>query len=169
MAQAVGRWQRALDRPLPVVAVAPLTGGRRPEAFYSTCYEADGTDVLTWYSHRWAMEQTNQESKGHLGFEEPQGWSRAAVERTTPMAMLLYSLIVLWFASEGHRHYTPLLRPWYRTKRSPCFVDMLATLRRLSSDNRFLHGACAGQDPAKPYTRSNKHSVMQHKNCETRT
>jgi hypothetical protein len=97
-----------------------------------TSQVADGIDVLTWYSHRWAMEQTNQDAKGHLGFEEPQGWTRRAVERTAPMAMLLYSLIVVWFASDGHRDYQPPFRPWYRTKRGPCFVDMLATLRRLS-------------------------------------
>jgi hypothetical protein len=132
MAQTIGRWHCALDRPLRVVAVDPLSGGRTRQAFYSTCHEADGIEVLTWYSHRWAMEQTNQESKGHLGFEEPQAWTRSAVERTAPMAMLLYSLIVLWFASEGHRDYMPVFRPWYRTKRGPCFIDMLATLRRLS-------------------------------------
>jgi hypothetical protein len=88
--------------------------------------------VLTWYSHRWAMEQTNQESQSHLGFEEPQGWTRRAVERAAPMAMLLYSLIVLWFTSEGYRDYQPPYRSWYGNKRGPCFVDMLATLRRLS-------------------------------------
>ena len=68
----------------------------------------------------------------HLGFEEPQGWTRQAVQRTAPIAMVLYSLIVLWFAEEGHRHYRPLLRPWYTTKFQPTFTDMLATLRRES-------------------------------------
>ena len=46
--------------------------------------------------------------------------------------MLLYSMIVLWFAKEGYRDYQPPFRPWYRNKQGPCFVDMLATLRRLS-------------------------------------
>ena len=48
------------------------------------------------------------------------------------MAMLLYSLIVLWFASEGHRHYRAPLRPWYRSKARASFADMLATLRQES-------------------------------------
>jgi hypothetical protein len=132
MTTTIGLWHCALDRPLCVVAVDPLSGGRTRQAFYSTYHQAAGIEVLTWYSRRWAMEQTNQESKGHLGFEEPQGWTRRAVERTAPMAMLLYSMIVLWFAKEGHRDYQPPFRPWYRSKQGPCFVDMLATLRRLS-------------------------------------
>jgi hypothetical protein len=32
------------------------------------------------------------------------------------MAMLLYSLIVLWFAQEGHRNWRPLDCPWYTSK-----------------------------------------------------
>ena len=46
------------------------------------------------------------------------------------MALLLNSLIVLWFAQEGHRHYREFHRPWYTTKAHASFVDMLATLRR---------------------------------------
>jgi len=45
------------------------------------------------------------------------------------MTLLLYSLIVLWFAQDGHRHYQPPPRPWYRSKPGASFADMLATLR----------------------------------------
>jgi hypothetical protein len=83
-------------------------------------------------SFAWGMEETNEGSKQHLGFEEPQGWSRQAVRRTAPMAMLLYSLIVVWFAQVGHRLYKPSHWPWYPSKRRPSFADMLATLRRES-------------------------------------
>jgi hypothetical protein len=43
--------------------------------------------------------------------------------------MLLYSLVVLWFSREGHRHYEPPHRPWYPGKTQASFADMLATLR----------------------------------------
>ena len=56
---------------------------------------------------RCSIEEAHQNSKGHLGFEEPQGWTRRAVERTAPTAMLLYGLVLLWFAEEGHGHYQP--------------------------------------------------------------
>ena len=70
--------------------------------------------------------------KTHLGMEQPQGWTRWAVKRTAPIALLLYSLIVLWFASVGERAYHPPDRPWYPDKPNPSFFDMLQTLRRES-------------------------------------
>lgn len=117
------------DRPVRVVAVEPLTGGRREQAFYSTCHEASAEQVLTWYAMRWSIEVAFQNSKSHLGFEEPQGWTRRAVERTAPTAMLLYTLVVLWFAKVGHRHDRLPARPWYTTKRHVSFADMLAVLK----------------------------------------
>jgi hypothetical protein len=50
-------------------------------------------------------------------------------ERTAPVAMLLYSLVVLWFAQEGHRRDQSLDCPWYAYKAEPSIADMLATLR----------------------------------------
>lgn len=122
----------APQRPLKVVAVEPLTGGRPRQAFYSTCVTATAVEVLTWYAQRWAIEVAFHDSKQHLGFEEPQNWTRCAVERTAPVAMLLYGLIVVWFGRVGHQAYRPLDRPWYRSKAEPSFADMLATLRRES-------------------------------------
>jgi len=43
--------------------------------------------------------------------------------------MLIYSLIVLWFAAEGHRHDRPPHRPGYWSKSCASFADMLRTLR----------------------------------------
>jgi hypothetical protein len=132
LVETVARWYGVPDRPLKVVAVEPLSGGRPKQAFYSTCPEDTAEQVLVRYSCRWSIEESNKGGKTDLGFEEPQGWSRLAVQRTAPIAMLLYSLIVLWFAGEGHRHYRPLVRPWYRTKVQPSFADMLRTLKRES-------------------------------------
>ncbi len=117
------------DRSLRIVAVEPLTGGRKRQAFYSTCHAATAEQGLTWYALRWSIEEAFHDAKGHLGFEEPQGWTRQAVERTAPTAMLLYSLIVLWFAAEGHRQHRAPHRPWYRSKCCASFADLLNTLR----------------------------------------
>ena len=142
--QIYGRCQRARvaqtearvfalpERPLCIVVVEALCGGRGREAFYSTCVDATAEQVLTWYAQRWSIEVTFRETKQHLGFEEPQGWTRRAVQRTAPTAMLLYSLIVFWYGLEGHRHYRAIVRPWYPQKRHESFADMLATLRRRS-------------------------------------
>lgn len=129
LVEAVAHWYGVPQRPLKVVVVEPLTGGRPVQAFYSTDIHQSAEQVLEGYSGRWSIEEAFQGSKSHLGFEEPQGWSRQAVRRTAPLAMLLYSLTVLWFAQHGHALYKPPCRPWYRHKVRPSFADMLATLR----------------------------------------
>jgi hypothetical protein len=129
---AVARWYNVPERPLKILAVQPLRGGRPDQAFYSTRIEDTADQVIVGYAGRWSIEETNRGDKGDLGFEEPQGWSRLAVLRTAPIAMLLYSLTVLWFARVGHTLYRPLVRPWYRHKTQPSFADMLRTLRRES-------------------------------------
>jgi hypothetical protein len=57
--------------------------------------------------------------------------------RTAPMALLLYSLTVIWFTQTGHAFYAPLHRPWYLSKRYPSFADMLATLKIQSLKESF--------------------------------
>lgn len=127
--EAVAHWYAVPQRPLKVVAVEPLTGGRPVQAFYTTATDTPAEQVLGGYAGRWSIEEAFQGSKSHLGFEEPQGWSRQAVRRTAPLAMLLYSLTVLWFAQEGHTLYEPPSWRWYRHKVRPSFADMLTTLR----------------------------------------
>lgn len=144
VADQVAHVYAAPTRPLRVVAVEALAGGRGQEAFYSTCADATAEQVIGWYARRWSIEVTHHDSKQHLGFEEPQGWTRRSVERTAPLAMLLYSLIVLWFAREGHRHWRPQVCPWYITKTAPSFADMLITFRRLSVRQQVLSLAVTG-------------------------
>ena len=144
LADCKARVHKTPGRPLRVVAVEPLTGGRKPQAFYSTCHEATAEQVIAWYSSRWSIEVAFHDSKQHLGFEQPQGWSRRSVERTAPTAMLLYSLVVLWFAAEGRRDYRPLHCPWYTSKTQPSFADMLATLKRQSIRPKVLSLALRG-------------------------
>lgn len=130
--ETVAYWYGVPDRRLKIVVVEPLRGGRPVQAFYSTRVEQSAEEILTEYSERWSIEEAFQGSKSHLGFAEPQGWSRWAVLRTAPIAMLLYSLIILWFARTGYTQYSPPTRPWYRTKTRASFADMLMTLRRES-------------------------------------
>jgi hypothetical protein len=149
VADTCARVYAAPERPLRVVAVESLCGGRGQQVFYSTCQHASAEQVITWYAMRWSVEVTNHDSKQYLGFEEPQGWSRPAAERTAPVAMLLYSLIVLWFAREGHRRWQPFNCPWYTSKTDPSFADMLTTLRRRSVEQHVLSLALRGQGSRK--------------------
>lgn len=160
VADRVARVHAVPDRRLRIVAVEPLTGGRKMQAFYSTSHQAAAEEVLTWYGRRWSIEQTFHDAKGQLGFEQPQGWTRKAVERTAPTAMLLYSLIVLWFAAEGHRHYRAPHRPWYRAKTHASFADMITTLRRESFREQLLSTPLKGKGSRK-ITKTLLHAIQQ--------
>lgn len=132
VADCVARVYAAPDRPLRVVATEAIGGGRGVEVFYSTCADATAEQVIGQYASRWSIEVAYRDVKQSLGFEQPQGWCRKTVERTAPMAMLIYSLVIIWFAREGHRHWQPADHAWYATKREPSFADMLAELKRRS-------------------------------------
>jgi len=149
IADTCARVHKTPDRPLRVVAVEPMTGKRGRQAFYSTIHDADAAQVLTWYAMRWAIEVTFHDAKQHLGFVQPQGWTPKAAQRTAPMAMLLYSLVVLWFHRHGRRLYKPIDRPWYRTKTDPSFADMLGTLKCVSVREEVLATGLSGRGSRK--------------------
>ena len=52
------------------------------------------------------------------------------------MSMFLYSLTIVWFATEGYEDLQFPYRPWYYWKSEPSFADMLTTLRRKSWDDK---------------------------------
>jgi hypothetical protein len=140
LVEAVAHCHKVPGRALKVVATEALRGGRGRQAFYSTDPRQAGGTILREYTGRWSIEEANLGSKQHLGFEEPPGWSPRAVLRTAPIAMLLYSLVVVWFAGAGVATYRAPDAPWYLTKRQPSFADMLATLKRESlREGLFVH------------------------------
>ena len=48
------------------------------------------------------------------------------------MALIIYSLVVVWFHQTGHQSVRFPSSPWYPKKQEPSFADMLTTLRRVS-------------------------------------
>lgn len=122
------RLRHVPTRPIKVVATESVKSKRR-EAFYTTRVDATPSDTLISYSWRWSTEVMFHDTKSYLGFEDTQGWSKKAVERTAPIAMLLYGMIVTWFATYGRNLYEPRKTSWLHHKRWPSFADMLATLR----------------------------------------
>jgi hypothetical protein len=67
-----------------------------------------------------------------LGLEDPANRLPKAVEQMAPMALIIYSLVVVWFHQTGHQSVRFPFSPWYPKKREPSFADMLTTLRRVS-------------------------------------
>jgi hypothetical protein len=124
------------DRLLTIVLVRDLEGKRPDQMFYCTKLDWTVRQILSTYACRWAIECTFENCKQFLGLEDPANRLPKAVQRTAPMALFLYSLVVVWFHQVGHRHVRFPKRPWYKRKQEPSFADMLTTLRRLSYDDK---------------------------------
>ena len=104
--------------------------------FYCTKLDWTARQILSAYSCRWAIECTFENCKQLLGLEDPANRLPKAVQRTAPMALFLYTMIVVWFHRTGQRSLRFPIRPWYRKKEEPSFADMLTTLRRDSFDEK---------------------------------
>jgi len=124
------------DRLLTIVLVHDLEGKRPDQMFYCTKLEWTAREILSAYACRWAIECTFENCKQFLGLEDPSNRLPKAVERTAPMAMFIYSMIVVWFHQTGHQLLRFPFRPWYPKKEEPSFADMLTTLRQLSYDQK---------------------------------
>ena len=125
------------DRLLTILLVRDPEGKRPDQMFYCTRLDWEARQVLSAYAGRWAIEVTFENSKQFLGLEDPANRLPLAVQRTAPMALLLYSVIVAWFHRVGHRWVRFPDRPWYTKKAEPSFADLLSTLRRVSWEEQF--------------------------------
>jgi len=124
------------DRLLKIVLVRDLVGKRPDQMFYCTKLDWTVEQILSAYACRWAIECTFENCKQLLGLEDPANRLAKAVERTAPMALILSSLVVVWFHQTGHPFVRFPFRPWYTKKREASFADMLTTLRRVSYDEK---------------------------------
>lgn len=123
-----------------LVVVRGFPGHERDDVFVCTDPKVSPREIIETYARRWSLEVTFHDAKGKLGFEQPQNRTARAVERTAPMALLAYSLVVLWYAKVGHRtrYAKSASLPWYSLKPDVTFSDMLATIRRASWSERLL-------------------------------
>jgi DDE superfamily endonuclease len=124
------------QRLLNIVLSRDLQGSRPDQMFYCTKLDWDARQILSAYACRWAIECTFENCKQFLGLEDPANRLPLAVKRTAPMAVILYTLIVVWCHQSGHRFIQFPERPWYRRKAEPSFSDLLTTLRRLSYEDK---------------------------------
>ncbi|MDQ5827609.1 MAG: transposase [Chloroflexota bacterium] len=138
-------WYAALgEAPVRIVLVRDPSGKRRDEAFFCTDLSADAVFILEAYARRWCLEVTFHDAKQFLGLADPQCQAPRAVQRTAPLAFVVYDLVLLWFAEHAHSTTSPVwpVRPWYRHKTTPSFPDMLETLRRAGWQAAFSEPPC---------------------------
>lgn len=144
-------WYVALrSQPVRIVIVRDPTGRRSDEAFFCTDLTLDPASILETYARRWTLEVTFRAAKQSLGFEDPQNQSAQATRHTAPLACLIYGLVLLWYADRVQEGATLrwVQRPWYPTKTTPSFADMLTALR-------VAGWRCYIADPPSPQRRPN--------------
>jgi hypothetical protein len=131
-----------------LVLVRDFPGHEKDDVFVSTDPKLPPRHIIESFSKRWSLEVTFHEAKGKLGFEDPQNRTERAVERTAPLALISYSLTVLWYIQHGQRSRAARLPalPWYTHKVGTTFSDMLATLRRASWSERLFDPASSTAD-----------------------
>ena len=115
--------------PLRWLLLRDPSGRREPQALLCTDPDWKPAAILTGYLQRWQVEVTFQEVRTHLGVETQRQGSAAAIARTTPVLLGLFSWLIL--AAHRLRRTRPL-RPrqaaWY-AKTVPTFADVLACVR----------------------------------------
>jgi DDE superfamily endonuclease len=144
--------------PVRIVITRGRKGPLDGRAYVSTDPGFSAQEILATYARRWLLEVSFRDIKQELGFEDPRnGWWRRphgrrddtcrppardltsrkgknAVERTAPLAGLVYALALRWYLGNGRPALDVArarrLAPWYRHKHSVSFTDMLAALRR---------------------------------------
>lgn len=121
-------------------------------ALVSTDLEADAADLIERYSERWPTEVAYEEGKELAGVGEARNRAEQAVQRTVPFQFLCMTLTFIWYALSGH-HPADVdehrqRSPWYLTKTTPSFADMLAKLRRVIIAAQFHPGRGCDPQPA---------------------
>jgi hypothetical protein len=129
------QWYRGAGTQLLRVVVVRVTHGKLPvRVFFSTNPEMSVIEILEAYAGRWSTEVCFRDLKQLLGFGDSRARLKTSVERTAPFVGYTYTLLVLWFATQGtmtSSMATPPVRPWYRHKRGFCFADILRAAQRV--------------------------------------
>jgi len=116
--------------PLRWVLIRDPQGRFETQALRCTDQATTPAPILGWFVQRWQLAVTLEEARRHLGVESQRQWSEAAVRRTTPALLGLFSLIAR-LANERMADPTAMTRQaaWYRKPR-PTFAAALALVRR---------------------------------------
>jgi hypothetical protein len=109
------------------------------------------TLLVERYGTRWPIESVFERMRQDLGVGQAQSRTRRAVERTVPFGLAVYTVVVLWYTRYGH-HPADITdrrarQPWYTTKATPAFSDMVVKLRRTVIAARHIRNPAGQPSP----------------------
>jgi hypothetical protein len=126
--ELVACWSRSVGKPLLKIVIVRLHPGQVPlRVLFCTDSTRSAQAIVQSYAQRWAIEVLFRDLKQLLGFASSRARSPLAVLRTAPWVGVCYTLLVLWALELGLRPSQVALpiRPWYRTKKTVSFEDLL--------------------------------------------
>ncbi len=115
--------------PLRWVLVRDPLGRFEPQALLSTDPVLAPEQIVGYFVRRWQVEVTFQEARRHLGVETQRQWSDAAIARTTPVLLALFSVVTLLAARLVRHGRLPVRTAAWYAKPTPTFSDALAAVR----------------------------------------
>jgi plasmid stabilization system protein ParE len=150
LAEITCLWYGCLDT--ITVRVILARGTRSMLTLLTTDLATPAAALTERYAARWEIEQAFADARNVLGAGEARTRTRRAVQRTVPFALLVHTLVVIWYARHGHDPADIARRratePWYASKAEPAFEDMLTKLRRVLICARISGGSAAHPEPA---------------------
>jgi hypothetical protein len=129
---ATAVWYHSGLPPVPLrwVLIRDPQGRFATQALLCTDPTVLPAQILAWFVHRWQLEVTFAEARRHLGLETQRQWSAAAIRRTTPVLLGLFSLVTLLAHWQMPRPVRVVRQATWYHKRDPTFADALASVRR---------------------------------------
>ena len=150
LAEVTCLWYGCLDT--ATVRVILARTARATLALVSTDLDTPAAALVERYAARWEIEQAFADARNVLGAGEARTRVRRAVERAVPFALLVHTLIIVWYARHGYDRSDiedrRAAEPWYTSKAEPAFEDMLIKLRRTLIAARISGASAAHPEPA---------------------
>lgn len=100
-----------------------------PQTLLGTDRQQTPLQILLWFVWRWPGEVTMEEARAHWGLETQRPWAEAAIARTPPVRLALFSVLTR-LGAKLVRRGRPLPPPqaWHKKPQAP-FSDTLARVR----------------------------------------
>ena len=129
------------DRPIKLLIVRDPAGREADDFLFCTDPTAHNVHMVERFYARWTIEEAIRDGKQLGGFEQTQGWCPRTVQRQAPMALIVQTLVKVWYLTAGIKAKWaqpkgPKVCGWLGEKHHPSYLDMLATLRRVLWNDR---------------------------------
>jgi DDE superfamily endonuclease len=132
LATGTALWYQSPVPPVPIrwVLIRDPEGQYEPMALLCTDQQTQAVQIVSWFVWRWTVEVTFHEVRDHLGVETQRQWSDAAIVRTTPALLGLFSLVTIFAQQLLDGQAFPVRQVAWYAKTLPTFSDTLAFVRQ---------------------------------------